>query len=207
MKKTKRNIAVISLILAIMGIFVGCTTDYYYKYKGIMKGFNYQWSGTTYVTVAIASEETEFEIDKVSIDCFYGKLYTVSKTIAKSYTVERIGVCVYFYTGVSKYPTKEDRFEDYKNIGEGWYFVERVEYEAYESEAYRVTQNTKHGKKFNHKETFNVPEEMFKRQEGYIRFEVISLLYDVEENFYRSNGSHGQYIQYKITENGKVSIS
>ena len=144
------------------------------------------------ITCALKSDKTEFDIDDVTLDFYYGILFTGSEEYAREY-------------GGHNIPSFDICFENIK--GDRLILIRHVE-ENLVSEKYRTVwvYDENYSATFtiyNHSETLTIPKELFTPEEDVILFSI----YGTDVNSYDPvyKGIAYKYIYYKI-DGDKVII-
>ncbi|MDR3318952.1 MAG: hypothetical protein LBS99_05885 [Clostridiales bacterium] len=176
MKKVKSiksisGIAKILTLLFLLPVFLltGCGNG-----NGLKVGFG-SGNNRAAIMVAVKSEKTEFDIDDVTLDFYYGGS-DIGKYGGEAY--ERIGFAVYFFNGkyLKTIKNLEPVIEDYRAIP-GFYFVKEISPEEYASGDYDVEIKGFSDVKFNHNETLTVPKETLELSKGYLCLTVMEIYY------------------------------
>ena len=147
---------------------------------------------------AYRSDKTEFDIDDVTLDFYYGGYYPSGIEFTK--------------THAQNYPVFEVYFVD--DADGSKYFIKRVEEnfvsEKYSCELLRDENWYITEIKFNHSETITIPKEIFTKESGKIYFQIHGVnVHEQEQEPEKEPKVHcivSNYIFYKVTE-GKVILS
>ena len=159
------------------------------KKAALERGFGYYGHIVSDFLCAVKSDKTEFAIDDVTLDFYFSiDSNTWLETTYEGQLYEDLQIkCVALYFCDSKYMTypisMKDMFQDYKAI-EGHYFIKEISYEEFDAEEYSMTTTFFGGTKFNHKETFTIPQDIFAYNEGKIYFRIMDIQYSPKNDFY-----------------------
>lgn len=190
----KKTLSLVLAIITLLFCFVGCDnlTPIAGEEKGLEDGFkpsNSDESPSLYC--AYKSNKTEFSIDDVTLDFYYGG---------------------YYYNGVEfelenirDIPSFELYFQDDHG---GQFFIKRVD-ENFVSEKYSCDlvydDNWKIKEvKFNYSETITIPQEIFSEESGLIYFSIFGTNQKELEPQHKVIAGIGFY--YKVVD-GKVTLS
>lgn len=189
----KRIIAIAVMATMILSVFAlaGCQKEGEYVDKELKAGFevraNSDVSPADYC--AYSSDISEFDIDNVSIDFYYGSFFNIS--IQNELEHGR------------NYPYVELFFENESASTQEPYFIKKTT-DSYTSEKYRceaiVDENGNIiGIDFNHHEELTIPKELFIGKTGKISFLVRAK--NINDSQEEARYISGIYIYYKVTGN------
>lgn len=68
----KKKLVILVIAFIVLFSTGGCSADIDGRYKGFSNGFNYQLDRRTIVMCAARSDKTEFNINEVTLDFYYG---------------------------------------------------------------------------------------------------------------------------------------
>lgn len=200
---------IVCLFLVSCLVFSSCSGA-----RGLNMGFEGMWIGELpAVHFGVKSNKTEFDINDVTLDFYYGD---GSKSDAGGYIGKyREGaeyweecpiVCIAVYFFNSKYGDElgEINAVDYRNI-EGLYFVKEITVDDY-NENYDVKNNIL-GSRYEHNETLTIPQETLELTTGYVCLGVYEIAYIPWENTYCIGSGSYQALKYEKLDNGTVRLS
>lgn len=172
------------------------------KKAALERGFGYYGHIVSDFLCAVKSDKTEFAIDDVTLDFYFSiDSITWENINYEDYQVK----CVALYFCDSKYMTypmpMTDMFQDYKAI-EGHYFIKEISYEEFDAEEYSMTTTFFGGTKFNHKETFTIPQDIFAYNEGKIFFRIMNIQYSQKKDTYCNN--NGNEVELLYSKDGNT---
>lgn len=148
--------------------------------KGLSYGFEYTIRLND-ILFAVKSEKTEFKLDDITLDFYFGGS-DIGAMVINDF--ERVCYTVSFCN--SKYLKEVESFTsfhvDYKNIN-GFYFLRDISEEEYASGDYDVEINYM-GKKFNHSERLTVPSEVIELSTGNFCLAVMEVYYSKKDDGY-----------------------
>ncbi|MDR3318951.1 MAG: hypothetical protein LBS99_05880 [Clostridiales bacterium] len=150
--------------------------------NGLKVGFEYGFSPNP-IACAVKSEKTEFDIDDVTLDFYYGSPESAWGIGDGNY--ELVCFAVYFcnskYLSTIEYLTTV--IDDYRIIY-GYFFVKEISPEEYASGDYDVENKMFSDKKFNHYETLTVPKEALELSKGYFGLTIMETYYSQKDDGY-----------------------
>ncbi len=206
----KKKIALILLFITIVTFsacaFSGCGNG---SKRAFNVGFGYQNYIMTAFLCAAESDCTQFDVADVSLDFAYGWGDSTGGNEYYRYSLKNydVPVCIALYLSVREYHGLETFLEsdcdDYKNV-DGYRFIKEVSVEEFNTADYKVVVKMLRGKIFAHKETLNVPANLFEFSKGYLQFDVIAVYYSEEnQNYYFSrSGEHDRVeIPFTVADN------
>ena len=202
-KPTKRMCSVLAVLLAFCLLFTGCVNGDVIEIseedasdKGVESGFFISYGlYETPFCAAYKSEKSEFDINDVTLDFFWGGKVT-------QYMIDE-----YRYSYFDLY------FVSDSEEGEGWeeFFVKRIE-ENFVSEKYRCEFTRVEGKegvesiKYHYSEKITIPKEIFTGKCDFIWFKIKSIN-EIAPNQSKETSIANIIIYYKLTDDGKVILS
>ncbi|MDR2090339.1 MAG: hypothetical protein LBP62_01595 [Clostridiales bacterium] len=216
--KKKISLAIALMLLAVVSatMLTGCWWLFKEEDKGFEIGFvRDQYLLKRGITVAIKSDKSEFSVDDVTLEFFYGTEFPIfsqkdSRFIPlPSERYEQI--CIGVYLG---YADVFSSFEDYRNI-ENFNLIKEISIEEFNSEAYSVTEKVigfSSKFTFNHSEKLTVPESLFIEVRGTIKFFVGVVMFDTEEekyvffegNYYKN--AQEASVKYELLDDGRIRL-
>lgn len=198
----------ICLLIVVCFVFLSCASS-----TGLHIGFNKRMGQLPDVYFGVKSDTTEFDVDKVALEFSYGNGSVsevggyVGNYVEGAESTEDcpiVCVCVYFYNSKYGDALGEARFADYKEI-EGLHFVKEISLDDY-NENYGV-ENRFFGCRYEHTETFTVPQEAFELTTGYVCIGVYEIAYIPSQNLYRIADGGYQALKYEKLDSDTVKIS
>lgn len=202
----KKIVCLSIAIILVIATFVSCGTE-----KGIDIGSGGILIGELpYVFFSIRSNETEFDLDNVTLEISFGNGTSsdVGRFIGEGSPDEDEIKCIAVYFCNGAYLDKvtgfgDARFDDYKAI-DGLYFVREISVDDY-NENYDVDTGFLH-RRYEHSETLTVPRDVFEKRTGYACIVVAEIALEGSSGLYRVAYSDVQGIAYEV--NGeRVTLS
>ena len=202
----KRTICLSIAIILVLATLVSCGTE-----KGIDIGSKGILIGELpYVFYSIRSNETEFDLDNVTLDFSFGKGTSsdVGGFIGEGSPDEAEIKCIAVYFCNGAYLDKmvgfgDARFDDYKSI-DGLYFVREISIDDY-NENYDVDTGFLR-RRYEHSETLTVPRGVFEKRTGYACIVVAEIALERSSGLYCVAYSGIEGIAYEV--NGeRVTLS
>ncbi|MCH5164209.1 MAG: hypothetical protein J1F36_04255 [Clostridiales bacterium] len=162
----QKKIVIVALVLTVIAIISGC---------GNGRGLNYdicrRGDALREIMVGVKSNKTDFKIDEITLDFYYGSEHGISGYRSDSDLME-LGVGVYLCNAKDFDPIYEANssfgIENYKDI-DGLYFVRFIDMGEYNSTEYNVKLPFPlfGTPKYNHKETLTIPASIIDREKEY----------------------------------------
>jgi hypothetical protein len=212
MKKKVLLLITLSLTIVVFAIsLTGCWLFKAPEVTGLQMGFKTpRYNG---IVVGVKSENTEFDLDDITLNLYYGLRDTKIGQLSDKERYERF-IAAYFIKG--EYANKlSSTFDYYKNI-EGFYFITDIPLEEFNSSAYEV-KNSKTPSKYAHSEQITIPEEFINSVKyDYFYFTVQVVIFYKQENKYEFYSRTNRFnkgwantvcINSKVLENNKVQLS
>jgi len=141
----------IAVLLAIISLsIVACN----------MRGFRViNWGGGARSWPAfVEGKQRQYDINSVELKFGYGHPYEIEPIQDEDYQV--VGFCLYFQP-TKGLPYAEYRFDDYRNVDEGWFFIKEISFEKFASDNYHIVDRWPRRDKFNHTENIKIPPQVF----------------------------------------------
>ncbi|HHU80883.1 MAG: hypothetical protein ACOX5E_05810 [Bacilli bacterium] len=173
------------------------------NYDGLSIGFTYEDEHKIFdITCAVRSNQTEFDIDNVTLDCYYGWYTHTPIHYYQDSNFEPVCVALYFVYG---YSNMLDEFHDYKNIDK-MHFLKEISIEEFSTEAYNVKNSQKEGKTFEQHSALTIPKEIFVGSFGIISFVVVNIARNPQTNLFFVRGLGFRTIQYDFIDEETVRL-
>lgn len=185
------------------------------------KGFNYQ-SYNTSIMLGVRSDTDLFAKDNVALDLCYGvydlkyagKSYAegqyiipdiIPDTLLESFS-DITDAEIFFGLYISKKPSYDNIFPDYKTI-ESFCFVKEISDEEAFTEEYGYSESAWKGITYNHCETIRIPAEFFTEKTGKLVISIFSFQEAPEEGsvYYSANRSKIT-LEYELVDENTVRI-
>jgi hypothetical protein len=210
-KKIVLSVALVLTAVVFMTMLTGCEWLFGKPEEtGLKIGFKTpRYNG---IVIGIESENTEFDMDDITLNFYYGlwrtKLYEPSDD--ESYEAF---IAVYFIKGGYQDNLKST-FDDYRDI-EGFYYMKNIPLEEFNSDAYKIN-SPRTPSKYAHSEQITIPKEFIESLDRNIfYFTVQIVVFDKEENKYKfsyqttneDDKINTLWIEYKVLENNKKQLS
>ena len=197
-----RNLCFVLIVSFVLLGLSSCDLDFVdidKNYDGLSIGFNHEYD-TLGIICAVRSNQTEFNIDNVTLDCYYG-WYTYSPMhFYKDGIYDPVCIALY-YGGINMH----DVFDDYKNI-ENMHFLKEISIEEFSTEAFNMKMTKQEGKTFEQSDSFTIPKELFVKPGGGVSLVVVNIGWNPNENVYFTRGFGFCAIQYDFIDEETVSL-
>jgi hypothetical protein len=192
-----------ALLIFLFFILTSCQTP---NVEGLNVGFGYTLEPHA-IMVGVKSEETQFEINNIQLDFYYGFDGSFSFSTDNE-NDELTGFGIYFCYGEYLYSIKAYRqtvFDNYHSV-ENHIFVKEVLSEERLTGDFGYTNNYSSGVQYAHHEMFTVPSEVILGTKGKIYFRIIAIQYSADGNYYFFTEQNVIRIDYETLDNGKVKL-
>lgn len=193
----------IAVLMAFVLILTGCSGDIDGKYKGFSSGFNFTRSTHSTVMCAARSEKTEFDINNVMLDFYFGWYqeppYLHSDSTKNSFMV------LYFCKAQSDLPMHKVGESDYRNI-EDLYYLMDIPMQEYITDKYVININKSTGKVFSQSKNFTVPKDIFEPQKDRFWFFISEGFYSENDNTYSVHIETYMSIKYEYIDDNMVRL-
>lgn len=193
------------IMLIVSFVLIGLSScDLYYvdideKYDGLSIGFNHEYDIYD-ITCAVRSNQTEFDINNVTLDCYYGWHSTPPNHFYKEGIYDPVCIAIYFNSGMWN-----DEFDDYQNI-ENMHFLKEISIEEFSTDEYNVKMTKQEGKTFVQHSELTIPKELFVEPGGVILFYVLNVAWNPKDNVYFTCGIGSRIIHYDFIDEETVRL-
>ncbi|MBN3490435.1 hypothetical protein JV173_02785 [Acholeplasma equirhinis] len=189
-----KKLTIISLL--IITIFLtSCTNDNTYRV-----GFGYELAPMNTVTVAVSSDTKYFYFENFKLEFHYGTFNHVPTYSDVDYEIH--SMALYFSDEIftiDNFLGSNNGLIDYKNL-EDAYFIKEISLEEFNTDQYKVINESYKDKVFNHSETIVIPESISAYTFSFY-FTIIDIVYNRKDNLYYF-GQNGYYreISYQLVD-------
>lgn len=204
-KIVRQGIAI--AILSIMLTLSGCQGPDS-KYKGFSKGFGYKVPYGTQLVLGARSEKTEFDVDDVTLDFYYGwyDYYGSTYTIPDN-TPKYEFKCIALYLSNTHDSIWSEDKEDYRNV-ENNYLVKEITPKEFASESYNISQKKSSGRDFRQSIKLTVSEELFElKPVGNFCFCIKLIVHEISQNLYSYGDDAYLDIRYEYISENTVRLT
>lgn len=197
-----RNLCFVLIVSFVLLGLSSCDLDFVdidKNYDGLSIGFNHEYE-TLDITCAVRSNQTEFNINNVTLDCYYGWYTRAPNHFYKNSLYDPVCIALYFNYGMWN-----EEFDDYQNI-ENMHFLKEISIEEFSTEAFNMKMTKQEGKTFEQHSEFTIPNELFVEPGGSILFYVLNVAWNPEQNVYFTCGFGFRSIGFKYIDEETVRL-
>lgn len=196
----KKKLVILVLAFVVLFSMSGCIVDIDGRYKGFSSGFNYQWSGDTPIVCAARSDKTNFDINEVTLDFYFGWIH-------EPYGPDNRPITFALYVANGEaYQSTIRNIDDYKNL-EGHVFLKEIATSEFASDEYYVSMTQSKGKVYKQSERYTISKALFSLKSGNFYFCGRMIGFSNEDNqFYTSTGEYIK-IGYEYIDESTVRLS
>ena len=202
----RKSITIMLVLVMLASMLTGCTADIDGEYKGYSNGFNYNDHRLkSSVMCAARSEKTEFDVDDVTLDFYFGWWERQPSDPSYPGIKSLLGYALYFCNEQIETKTNINT-EDYKNIP-GHYFIKEIPTDEFNSDKYSISMKKSIGRVFKQSESFTVPKELFDQKRGTILFSFHTVILLLENSQFYNYREEYIRIEYEFIDDNTVRIS